>query len=60
MISEHEIIELIKTWTFDPVSPDDDINLDLGVMGDDFTELMEAFAEKYKVDMKGYLWYFHQ
>ncbi|RJG16357.1 DUF1493 family protein [Alcanivorax profundi] len=39
--------------------PDVDLTADLGVEGDDFSELIEAFAENYHVDMSSYRWYFH-
>lgn len=36
-----------------------DINNGLGCCGDDFHELMEAYATTFGVDMKEYRWYFH-
>lgn len=39
--------------------PDADIEHDLGCTGDDFFELMDDYAERFKVDMSGFLWYFH-
>jgi len=41
------------------VMPDADIEKDLGCTGDDFFELMEAYAQHFNVDMSGFLWYFH-
>ena len=41
------------------LSPDSDVRNDLGVEGDDFSELIESFAEKYHVNMDSYRWYFH-
>lgn len=41
------------------VRQSDDIYNDLGCVGDDFHELIEAYAEKYTVDMSSYLQYFH-
>lgn len=41
------------------LSPSSDFLNDLGIDGDDFSELMESFAEKYEVDMSSYRWYFH-
>ncbi len=32
---------------------------DLGVDGDDFFELEDAFKQRFNVDMSGYCWYFH-
>lgn len=42
-----------------PERPDIDIFKDMGVVGDDFHEMIEKYAEKYNVDMSDYLWYFH-
>lgn len=39
--------------------PDSNLERDLGIEGDDFSDLMEAFAQEYSVDMSSYLWYFH-
>lgn len=41
------------------VLPDADIEKDLGCTGDDFFELMEAYAKRFNVDMSGFIWYFH-
>jgi hypothetical protein len=55
-----EIIEFVKEETASKnVLENSDIDRDLGCTGDDFSELMEKYAEKYKVDMSSYLWYFH-
>lgn len=32
---------------------------ELGVYGDDLTDLLVAYAEQFRVDMSDYLWYFH-
>lgn len=37
----------------------EDIERDLGCTGDDFHELMDAYSDRFNVDMSGYLWYFH-
>lgn len=39
--------------------PECDFTQDLGIEGDDFSELIESFAVKYQVNMDSYLWYFH-
>lgn len=39
--------------------PDADIEHDLGCAGDDFFELMDVYAERFNVDMSGFLWFFH-
>ena len=41
------------------LSPESDFRKDLGIEGDDFSELIESFAERYQVNMDSYLWYFH-
>jgi hypothetical protein len=41
------------------IQPDSDIEDDLGCTGDDFSELMKDFPDKYSVDMSACLWYFH-
>ena len=33
--------------------------IDKGIHGDDFHELIDEYAKVFKVDMTGYLWYFH-
>ena len=41
------------------ILPDADIEHDLGCTGDDFDELIQAYAKRLNVDMTGYVWYFH-
>ena len=41
------------------VLPGTDIEHDLGCVGDDFHELMDAYSTRFKVDMNDYRWYFH-
>ncbi|MCH2235621.1 MAG: DUF1493 family protein [Crocinitomicaceae bacterium] len=43
----------------DSFKPNVDIELDLGVYGDDWHEMMSKFEKKFNVDMSTYLWYFH-
>jgi hypothetical protein len=38
---------------------DCDLERDVGITGDDFDELIIAFAEEFGVNMDCYLWYFH-
>jgi len=57
-----EISEFVAEHTctkIDRISADTDIYKDLGIIGDDFSELLEDFASKYNVKMNKYLWYFH-
>jgi hypothetical protein len=42
-----------------PDNPDTDIFKDIGLVGDDFHEMIEKYSEKYQVDISDYLWYFH-
>jgi len=42
-----------------PESPNTDIFKDMGVVGDDFHEMIEKYSKKHQVDMSDYLWYFH-
>ncbi|MGY5451058.1 DUF1493 family protein [Agarivorans sp. MS3-6] len=39
--------------------PDSDLVKDLGIEGDDLSETIELFAEKFGVEMSEYRWYFH-
>lgn len=41
------------------LSHESDLSNDLGIEGDDFSGLIESFAERYQVNMDSYLWYFH-
>ena len=41
------------------LTPDTSLHDDLGVGGDEFDELVGDFAERFRVDMSGYRWYFH-
>lgn len=41
------------------IEPESRLVEDLGIEGDDFFELEQAFAKRFNVDMSGYLWYFH-
>ncbi|MAG67829.1 MAG: hypothetical protein CMK74_18510 [Pseudomonadales bacterium] len=46
----------INRWK---IKPESDLCNDLGVDGDDFFELEQAFAERFAVNMDSYRWYFH-
>ncbi len=41
------------------IQPQSDLVEDLGVDGDDFTELMLAYSKSFSVDLSSFLWYFH-
>ena len=60
MQTVQEIIEFLETQVGrDQIQTDTDIFLDLGVVGDDFHDMIELYAKQYNVDMTKYLWYFH-
>ena len=60
MYSLGDIIELVEDKTgSDEVTADVDIESGLGCSGDDWDELIQEYAGRYKVDMSSYLWYFH-
>ncbi|GAA4842233.1 DUF1493 family protein [Algivirga pacifica] len=42
-----------------PENPDIDIWKDMGIVGDDFHEMMGKYSKQYDVDLSNYLWYFH-
>ena len=65
-LNEEAIREGVKALIVDKVGvrekeiiSDADIEEHLGCTGDDFDELMEAYAKQFNVDMTGYQWYFH-
>lgn len=54
-----ELIGFLKELSgADKIKPTTDIFEDI-LVGDDFHEMVEKYAKKYSVEMKGYLWYFH-
>ncbi|MFM9983699.1 MAG: DUF1493 family protein [Flavobacteriales bacterium] len=60
MITTETIIQFVSEFTGSKkVGPETDIFNDLGCVGDDFSELMEKFADKFSVDMSGFIWFFH-
>ena len=50
---------LIQNTGIDQLNPNDDLLNDQGVSGDDFHEMIDEYAKTFKVNMTGYLWYFH-
>lgn len=58
-----EIYQLISPYVDDGkeylLNENSDIYKDFNINGDDFFELMDAFAEEYSVDMSNYNWFFH-
>jgi hypothetical protein len=60
MLEITDIINFLeKHIGLDEIYEDSDIEKDLSCYGDDFDELMEAYAAEFHVDMSQYLWYFH-
>jgi hypothetical protein len=54
------IIDFLKEQSLeDEINAQTNVCDDIGMSGDDFDEMMTAFAEKFSVDMASYLWYFH-
>ena len=43
----------------DKITLQSDIFFDLGVVGDDFHEMIEKYQKTFNVDITNYLWYFH-
>jgi hypothetical protein len=41
------------------LKPNTDIFEELGVVGDDFSELIEEYSKQFDVRMESYRWYFH-
>jgi len=60
-VTTEEIIQFLKQETYEgKITSESDVFREIGICGDDCDELLHSFQEKYKVDMKEYLWYFHQ
>jgi acyl carrier protein len=57
MTMREQVFEFVAAKTLrDPDSISEDSNFyDLGIDGDDATELLEAFAEHFEVDMNGFV-----
>lgn len=55
-----DVINFLKNQSLvDEIDPQTNICDDIGMRGDDFDEMMMAYAGKFSVDMTDYLWYFH-
>lgn len=55
-----EIIDFLEDFTgASPITAKTDIYKDLGTVGDDFFELIEKYALRFKVDISTFLWCFH-
>lgn len=53
LVAEHTGVGLER------LGPTVDLCAELGLDGDDFSALMERYAERFTVDMAAYRWYFH-
>lgn len=42
-----------------PLTEETDLHGDLGLLADDLDELLTTLAERLRVDLTGFLWYFH-
>ncbi len=59
MYSAEDILKVIEEFSGETnIAIDDDI-YEIGLIGDDFEDLMELYASRFNVDMTSYLWYFH-
>jgi hypothetical protein len=55
-----EIINFLEDYTCaKEIQPDSDLFGKFGIVGDDFHEMIEKYAQNYQVDMSSYLWFFH-
>ena len=61
MLELDDILGFVQAQTgyHKPVSESADLDREIGVFGDDMQDLLEAYAERFDVDMTSYLWYFH-
>ncbi len=55
----YKLIESECGIELDKLNSNSDLMGDLGIYGDDFDELMLAYAKKFDVNLDSYLWYFH-
>lgn len=56
-----EVAALVReeTGSRGPITEATTLQKDIGVYGDDMDFLLSAYAERFRVDLSGYLWYFH-
>ena len=60
MLLISDILDFLKELSgTNKIDASSDIYLDVGLVGDDFHEMIEIYSKRYSVDMAGYLWYFH-
>lgn len=54
-----DILSFLEQQSRAPAEPDNDLQNDLGITGDDWFEIIDAYAKEYNVDISNCLWYFH-
>ncbi len=60
MYTIDDITEFLKEqYPFDSLNCNDDLQRDLGITGDDWFELIEAYSKQFEVDVSNCLWYYH-
>ena len=59
MVTENEIIDLVEDASGTRLKDYQDIWSASRMSGDDWHDFILRFARTYKVDMNGYLWYYH-
>ena len=61
MTETKEIIDFVRSETGHREDMTDNTTLqdDIGIWGDDVSELLENYAKRFSVDMSSFLWYFH-
>ena len=61
MTETKEIIDFVRSETGHREDMADNTTLqdDIGIWGDDVSELLENYAKRFSVDMSSFLWYFH-
>ena len=55
----YKFIAMSEGIDVEKIHSDSDLNSELGIDGDDFSELVEKFEMEFGVRMDSYLWYFH-
>ncbi|MCX6229912.1 MAG: DUF1493 family protein [Bacteroidetes bacterium] len=59
-VTTENIIDFIEDLSGnDKIMYNSDLFGEIGIVGDDFHEMIEKYQKKFSVDMSGYLWYFH-
>jgi hypothetical protein len=61
MATEEEIIQFVceQTGCRKSIEVTAELERDLGVYGDDISDLLEIYSKLFGVDMKNYRWYFY-